>query len=282
MTRVIYLDSLFVLNFVLDFILVALTADLCGIYCSRRRQAAAAALGAALAVILYIPSIPTLVGILFRLGSCMAVCRAAFPRERGRDFLRCCGLLFILSAAVAGAVGALILVTAGNAPAAVRNGVIWLAVPVWKQLCAAACCWCLLRMLFHGGSLSGHRSHRVLTIREEHGEVTVRALVDTGNMLREPVSGRRVILVDRAALSGLLPLPEHTDLAGQLELLAALGPRFSLMQFRTAACDHGLLMTWRPMAILENDRVLEGYIIGIAPASIRTDDGCRAIIGGGI
>jgi hypothetical protein len=181
MTRVIYLDSLFVLNFVLDFILVALTADLRGIYCSRRRQAAAAALGAVLAVILYIPSIPTLVGILFRLGSCMAVCGAAFPRERGRDFLRCCGLLFILSAAVAGAVGALILLTAGNAPAAVRNGVVWLVVPVWKQLCAAACCWCLLRMLFHGGSLSGHRSHRVLTIRDEHGEITVRALVDTGN-----------------------------------------------------------------------------------------------------
>lgn len=280
MTRVIYIDSLFVLNFVLDFILVALTADLCGIYCSRRRQAAAAALGGLLAVLLYIPPVPAWLGLVLRLGSCLAVCRLAFPKESGRGLGRCCGLLFLLSAALAGTVGALVLLSGGAVPAQVRNGVVQLQIPVWKQLAAGAACWCLLRMLLHGGSLSQHRAHRVITIREGERSLRLRALVDTGNFLRDPVSGRRVILVDPAALSQLLPLPKEPDPVRQLEFLSACSPRFSLMNYRTADRENGLLVTWRPAAILEEDKPLEGYIIGIAPSSVNTDDGCRAIIGG--
>lgn len=280
MIHVVYLDSLFVLNFALDYILVALTADLCGIWCPGRRQTAAAALGALLAVVLYIPKVPVLPGLVLRLGSCLAVCRTAFPRERGRGLLRCCSLLFVLTAALAGVVGALIAMTGGTAPAEVRNGVVWLAVPLSKQLAAAAICWCLLRILFHRGSLTEGRRHRVITIREGDVRLRLRALVDTGNLLRDPISGRQVILVDPETLSSLLPLENGMDPVEQLGMLSALCPRFSLMHFRTAGREDGMLITWRPSDILENDKPLEGYIIGIAPAPLVLGDGCRAIIGG--
>ena len=280
MTRVIYLDTLFFLNFALDFILVALTADLCGIYCSRRRQAAAAALGAALSVLIYIPQVPAPVAALLRLGSCLAVCRAAFPKEQGKGLVRCCGLLFLLTAAMAGAVGALILLSGGAAPAQVRNGVVWLEVPLWKQAVAALACWCLLRMLFHGGSLSGTRRHRILTICGEGASLQLRALVDTGNFLRDPVSGKKIILVDAGTLSQLLPLTPGMDPVEQLDVLSRQSPRFSLIQYRTADRPDGLLITWRPARILEQGRPLEGYLIGIAPAALVLGDGCRAVIGG--
>ena len=280
MMRVIYLDSLFLLNFFLDFILVALTADLCGIFCSRRRQAAAAALGGLLAVILYLPLVPAWLGVLLRLGSCQTICLTAFPRERGRGMLRCIGLLFFLSTAVAGAVAALQLLCEGTAPAEVRNGIVSLDIPIWKQLAAAGSCWCLLRMLFHGGSFSPGRRHRDIIIREGDQSLRVRALVDTGNFLRDPVSGRQVILVDPETLQQLIPLPREREPVHMMEFLSALSPRFSLIQYRTANAADGLLVIWRPAAILEKGKSLEGYVIGIAPAPVKTGDGCRAIIGG--
>lgn len=279
MTRVIYLDSLLFLNFILDYVLIALTADLCGLYCSRKRQAAAALLGAMLAVGLYLAPSGGAVGMALRLAGCLTICRAAFPRERGRGLARCCGLLFLLTIALAGMVGVLVLINSST-PAEVHNGVVWLAVPVWKQAAASMACWCLVRTLLHSGSLSDRRKHREITIREGDNDLKLRAFVDTGNFLRDPVSGRRVILVDPDLLEHLLPIPREREPLQLLESLSAYGPRFSLMQYSTADRLHGMLVIWRPSAIMEADRLLEEYVVGISPAPLRTGDGCRAIIGG--
>ena len=55
--RVVYVDELFAVNLLLDYLLLVLTARLSGVFAPRLRLLLAAALGALLAVLLYFPQL---------------------------------------------------------------------------------------------------------------------------------------------------------------------------------------------------------------------------------
>ena len=70
--RVVYVDTLFFLNLLVDYLLLLLTARLAGVYRNRKWLAFGAAVGAVFAVLLYFPPIPVLPGLLLRGAVCAA------------------------------------------------------------------------------------------------------------------------------------------------------------------------------------------------------------------
>ena len=92
-----------------------------------------------------------------------------------------------------------------------------------------------------GGRWFG-RSHRIRAVTLEAvlfgRHVTLRAMVDTGNLLKDPISGRGVIVADRRKLEGVLPrvFPKEgaADLPPELARLVRLIPTGT-------ALGHGML-----------------------------------------
>ena len=252
--RVIYLDVLAAVNLAMDFLLLTATARLSGTYCTRPRLAGGAALGAAYAVACCLPgfaflsmlSIKALVGFI--------MVRMAFGARRVPELARLTLLFWLVSFGFAG--GAFALGEMSNT-AFFAGGGYYIDVPLHVVGLAAAICWTLTGLIFRGGAKTGNARPRTiraqLTFGARRAEFTL--LVDSGNELSDPVSGKPALVLDRRAAAQVLPIEAAVPLAGLdannaasvLENLpGACRARFQLLPYRALGKENGLLLAFRP------------------------------------
>lgn len=137
-----------------------------------------------------------------------------------------------------------------------------------------------------------NRVYRVpLEIQCDGLTVVIRALVDTGNNLRDPLNNQPVIIVEQDAIKDLLPLEieqlvalvENGNLSAleRLETLESWQTRIRLIPFNSIGKKNGLLIGFRP----DHCRVGENPInndfqptIAIHPHPLDPDNEYRALI----
>lgn len=139
-----------------------------------------------------------------------------------------------------------------------------LALPPALMLPAALCATPLLQRLWPSGGVA-----TCLALRVFHRgcELRTTALVDTGNLLRDPLTGLPVIVLSREAASRVTTLPAP----GRLQ------PGMRLIPVRTVT-GRALMPVFRPESI--RLRTAEGWrearaILGVSPG---TDAGFQALI----
>lgn len=242
----VYLDRVVLLNGLVDYLLLLGTAQLSGLPLRRIRLLVWAALGGLYAGAVFLPGLTMLRHPVCRIvvGGIMAL--GAF---RGR--WRQTGVFFLLSAALAGVVLALGL-AAGSPYALVQR--MWQADISWPVLViAAALFYAALHLVM--GQAARHRGGELLqvTIVINGKKETVTALHDTGNTLRDPVSGHPALVLEQQATAALWP-PEVARILAQPappeEKMARLyqtgSPvRFTLLPFRAVGTAAGLLLAVR-------------------------------------
>ena len=99
---VIYLDSLFGLNLLIDYCLVLVSARVCGVVLRRWRYALAALIGALYAALMVLPGFGWLANGMMKLALGAAMALIAFGGEA--HLVRCTVVFFAVSAAFGGAV----------------------------------------------------------------------------------------------------------------------------------------------------------------------------------
>ena len=104
--QVIYVDSLFCLSLLTDYLLCLTAGRLCGLVLRRRRYLAAALLGALYSVAVFLPRLVFLSLPAGRLGCGLCMGMLAFGRER--QPLRCTGVLLAVAAVFGGALWAVV------------------------------------------------------------------------------------------------------------------------------------------------------------------------------
>ena len=131
---VVYVDSVFVLNALMDYLLVLCAARLAGIPLRRRRYLLAGLLGGAYAVAVFLPGLGFLSATPVKLAAGILLALAAYGGEA--KLLRLTLLLFAVSCAMAGCVLALGLVAGGGVP--MVNGVFYTDVDAKVLLTGSA------------------------------------------------------------------------------------------------------------------------------------------------
>lgn len=249
---VVYADSVFFLNGIMDYLLCLVTARLAGVPLRRWRYAAAALLGGAYAVAVFLPGFRFLACWPGKLavGAVMAV--IAFGGEP--HLLRLTLLFFALSCGLAGAVLGLGLLSNSTLPRA--NGIFYTDVNLQVLILSAAAVYLLVRVVFRAAARHGLRGE-YLPVRVCIGGRTeeLSALWDSGNQLREPGSGRQVLVVAPGSLNAILPPPVLRllteeclrDPAALLEPLRAAAPvlRPRLIPYHAVGTPAGLLLAIR-------------------------------------
>ena len=118
------------------------------------------------------------------------------------------------------------------------------------------------------------------------------ALLDTGNQLKDPLRGSKVIVVEHQAILPLLPEPLREDMAalergdlskvGRLAASAEWSARFRVIPFASLGKKHGLLMGFRPdeaAVVIEGKRIpLPGAVVGISPERLDPEGGYGALL----
>jgi len=244
----VYADLLFLINGGMDGLCFYLTARLLHRRLSLLRIAAGAALGGLYAVAALLLDVGPFAALCTDLGVCLVICAVVFLQPRTlRQFPSAVAAFLILSMVMGGIMTALyhLLNRVGFSellPAGDEGIGTWL--------------FAALALIGGAVTLSGGRRARASSalvpcrVRVElNGRVTeLEGIVDTGNRLRDPLSGRAVICAERQALAAILP----RDLAravsdGRMDEVSASadGRRIRLIPADTAT-GRGILTGFLP------------------------------------
>lgn len=280
---VVYVDSVFVLNTLMDYLLLAATAHLAGIPLRRGRYLLSALLGGAYAVAVFLPGCGILSGWPVKLLAGVLLAAAAFGGQR--KLLRLTLLLFAVSCGFAGCVLGLGLLAGGGVP--MENGVFYTDVDAKVLLIAAGAAYLVLSAVFRAGARHGVNGTLVpATIAWGERSVSLTALCDTGNELRDPVTGRPLLVVCGGRLTPLWP-PELRGLltartlrspADLLEQLNRHETRFRLAPYSAVGVSGGLMLTFRSDWVRIGKNRYEKLLVALSPTEL--GDSFTALWGG--
>ncbi|MFR5862556.1 MAG: sigma-E processing peptidase SpoIIGA [Flavonifractor plautii] len=145
---------------------------------------------------------------------------------KSRRLLRVSLVFFAVSAAFGGGVFALQLL--GGRGLTLQNGIFYSAMDLRLILLSAAGCYVLITLLFQRTARhSGLRRELVPAVLTLEGRrVALTALVDTGNTLTDPATGRPVMVAEGEKVGALFPdgqAPAPEELRRPVEALERLG-----------------------------------------------------------
>ncbi len=282
--RVIYVDTLFFLNLAVDYLLLLLTARIGGVYVSRRRLLAAAAAGALMAVLLFFPPLPWWLSLLMCAGTGAVTALTAFggqPRER---WPRLCGIFFLMTCLLAGIVLAL---SQMNGRISLQNGSIYCEISGSVMLVSFTSVFVLSGLVFGNGRAKTGRICREIRIEQGDLKAHFCAFCDSGNLLRDPVNGRQVIVTEAVALAPLLQLtvPEVRSLLQTEDretmlftLRAKIKTPVWLLPVRTVESG-GLMPVFLPEKLWVEEKLQDGYLIGMTAEKLQIGGDCSALMG---
>lgn len=255
----VYVDLVMGLNFLVDFLLLLGTNRLSGYPSGGKRAAAAAVLGGVYSGLCLLPGFSFLGNLLWRTVSLGCMGGIAFGLDKSA--LKRTGVFLLLAMALGGMA---LSFGRGN----------------WSSLIlAAAGVWLLCRVAF--GETVGGREYVPLELNWEGKTLNLTALRDTGNTLRDPITGEQVmVLSDKAAfsLTGLT----REQLEHPLETLVSRPiPGLRLIPYRAVGTAGGFLLGLR----LEDAKIghrRQSVVAAFAPEGLGWGDGYQALAGGAL
>lgn len=281
---VIYLDMLFLLNAVMDYLLLLCSARLAGEELHRSRMALGAMFGGAYAAAAVLPGMNFLLRPEFKAGA--AILMVVTGLGGSRRLLRQTVIFFALTCAFGGGVLAVSLLGGTGLS---LGGVIYSGMDIKIVLLSAAGCYVLFTMgLARTGKHTAAAGELVrVQVCLADREISLTALVDTGNTLTDPVSGRAVMVADGAALFSLFPRgegPDEQTLAAPAQALSRLNTgcfrgRFRLLPYRAVGVECGLLLAVRPDSVRLEGRECSPMLVALSPTPVSDGGGYRALVG---
>ena len=255
----VYLDLVLLLNFLVDFLLLLGTNRLSGFPAAPGRCALAAGLGSVYAAGCLLPGFRFLGNLLWRCVSLCLMALVAFGMRR--DAVKRCGVFLLLSMAL----GGMALCLNQNNFAALVLG--------------ASGVWLLCRIAFGDGAVG--REYVPVTLTHQGKTASFTALRDTGNTLRDPITGEPVLVVSGEIGEKLTGLSTQ-QLASPLETLAARPlPGLRLIPYHAVGNSGGLLLAMRfPGATVAEKK--QTVLVAFAPEGLGKSGMYQGLTGGAL
>lgn len=284
---VVYIDSVFVLNAVMDYLLLLASARLAGLPLRRGRYFLAALAGGAYAAAVFLPGCGFLAAMPVKLAAGVLLGLIAYGGEE--RLLRLLLLFFSVSCAMAGCVLGLGLLTESGIP--VVNGIFYTNVDAKVLVIASAAAYVVLTVVFRTAAKHGAEG-RLLPVRVCIGGRTVEltALWDSGNSLREPGGSRPALVTAPGGLDAVLPREIRSLLTPQalqapealLEPLRRAAPslRPRLLPYHAVGTPGGLLLAIRTDWTEIAGKPYPGLTAALSPTALGT--GYTALWGGAV
>lgn len=132
-----------------------------------------------------------------------------------------------------------------------------------------------------------------LTIFINEKEIKTTALIDTGNMLKDPISNMPVIVVQKDILNGLIP----NEILNNLEKIVGGGieeslynqidsnfmSKFRIIPFSSLGKQNGMLLGFKASKVIinfdENEKSYEKVVIGVYDKTLSKKQNYFALLG---
>lgn len=273
----VYLDALFLLSGLIDYCLLLICGKLADVTAGKLRLLAGTVLGAlySLTVVIFFNSVFS--ALLTKLVASLLIVLLSYGFGRVSRFLRLWSVYIISNFTLIGSVLAIGWIRE-NDPYTIRFSNIVIAAVLFY----VAVSLLLKRMI--------RMRDRDVTVEIEYcgKRCSLHALVDTGNLLRDPLSHAPVVIVDLCAVKSLFDsktysMLETVESENYLYLARTMGlsNRVRLIPYYTVGSKSELMLAFRPDAIFVNQRELKHALVAFSPSHISSCGEFEALVGVG-
>ncbi len=270
MGQTVYLDLFFIINFSMDFLCFYLAGTLLGSKLSVLRMLLGATVGGIYADISLFLPVNGLPELILHIAVCGLMCIIVYGTRS-----------ILVNTCVYTATSAVL----GGFMTATFELLNTLDIPFSEIKEDGISAWTLLFLatvsavitLLGGRFFRRKSSARYTDVRLEfQGKTTIlRGFCDSGNLLRDPISGKPCIVADKSSLSGLFSSDILKCSAEDAHSLSAkYTSRIRLIPAKTAT-GTGMLMAVRLDAIYLNERQVDALL---ALSELGENDGCQALV----
>lgn len=268
----VYVDEVFLVNLLMDGVMLWAVGRLGKLSYTKGSLLKGAICGAAYAVVIFLPFGQYLAGILGKVACSVLMVELAFRPQSFKGFAKaiayCYGVAFAMGGAVIAAMyffgQRFVQTLSGIAMVMVDFKLVWLA---FGLLAALMLVGVLQKPLRH----DLYAAPWLVTVEVGFaGEVvSIKALLDTGNGLSDPISRLPVVLVEYQQLTGMLPerllMLYHRSSPPTIDALIAavegtdLASRMRVIPYHSVGRENGMLLGFRPdwITIRDQDRFYE-------------------------
>jgi len=232
-------------------------------------MALAALLGGLYAVLAYFPGWAFLSRPACQAAAAAAMALLAFGSSK--RLLRVSLMFLALAATFGGGVLCLQLLSGGGP-----------VLDLKTVLLSAAACYVLVPLVFHRTARHGGRELAVAQVSLGERTCRLTALVDTGNTLTDPVTGKTVMVCEGERLAGLFPAgecPTPDELRDPAGALERRGAGWRLLPYRAVGVSCGLLLAVKADRVTVGEEDYGAILVALSPTPVSDGGGYHALIG---
>ncbi len=203
--QTIYIDVLLCVNLVVNYLLLSAVSFYTHTKITVRRLILGAAVGAVCSLTILLPKLSFLPDTAVKLAVGSLTVAAAFGIRSRKSFLRLYAVFLTATFFFCGIMIALWYVfTPKNL--IIKNSVIYLNISPVRLIVYSLICYFLFRLIhICAGRFETKDTVCILTVKRGYNAVRLKAMIDTGNSLKEPFSQYPVIIIPRSIAETITP-----------------------------------------------------------------------------
>ena len=290
---VVYAEYVFLENFIMNYIILSLTAKFGKTLTSKLKLILASSIGALYAFVIFFPSLHFMFSIFMKIACSMLIIVLAFTPYRFKEFFKLTGIFYLITLVFGGAGFALFYFTSFNG--IVSNGVFYITNISVKIIMLAGglgyilinFCWSYIQK-----QLSKDKVYMTLKIEMGGDVVELMGMVDTGNSLTDPITRYPVIIVEYDAILQLFPdnlkevfrgskFPNFNEIALVINDTLWM-TRLRVIPYEALGTENGMLVGFKPDSVyIEKDSEIKSIndtIIAIYSKKLSKNGDYRALL----
>ena len=262
MEAVVYADILFLINFMINIILLKITE----IFSKQRfpafRQCIAGAFGALYAIFMFLPHTKIFYIFPFKMTVSLIMVIIATPRAGIIKTVKICSIFYLVAFTFAGILLALIYFT-GNSSPKLYGGIFYFDISLTTLIISSVFAYIVLQISSSIFARNKNLGLKKLKVCMNGRECILTALSDTGNLLTDPISCSPVIIAEKNHILPLFP-----DGVPDIETKQISYSKLRIIPYSSLGNDSGIMTGFVPDALIIDGRKISDIIIGISNTTL--------------
>ena len=289
----IYIDIVLIENLIMNYIILFTTAVVLKIKVNHIRLILASLLGAGYSIIAYMGIIKVYSSIILKIILSVLIIYIAFNPQNIKKMCKDLLLFYLVSFVFGGAAFALIYIIKPQ-NILMKNGLFLGTYTLKTVMLGAVVAFCIIIVAFEiiKNKISKKDMFCEIEILINQKKIKTKAMIDTGNMLKEPITNVPVIVVEHILLYSCMPkeiLNNLKEIMGgdfkniPCDIQEKYISKLKLIPFSSLGKQNGMLIGIRPEYVKvitdEQEKINKNVIIGIYEKSLTKKGEYQALIG---
>ncbi len=289
----IYIDVVFIENLIMNYIILFATSIIIKIKVKHIRLILASILGAIYSIIAYMSILEMYSSVILKIILSVIIVYIAYNPQNVKNMWKYLVIFYMTSFVFGGAAFALIYIVKPQ-DILMKNGLFLGTYPLKTIILGTIVAFVVIVTSFKlvKSKISKKDMFCTIKININKVEIETKAMIDTGNLLKEPISNTPVIVVEHTLLYDCMPKEILNNLENILggdfeniseEVKNKYISKLKVIPFSSLGKQNGMLIGIKPEEITvindENENKINNVIIGIYNKSLTKRGEYRALIG---